>query len=96
MNIIFIHGVNQQVTGYSRGFYNLILKEEIYDKKSALLEGAIHHGRGDQGDGLRITIHRLRSTDYADYADWKKMNDERTYWIHRLRGLPQIDKKIKD
>ena len=25
-NLIFIHGVNQQVTGYSRGFYNLILK----------------------------------------------------------------------
>lgn len=26
MNLIFIHGVNQQTTGYSRGFYNLILK----------------------------------------------------------------------
>lgn len=24
--LIFIHGVNQQVTGYSSGLYNLILK----------------------------------------------------------------------
>lgn len=30
INLIFIHGVNEQITGYSREFYNLILKNYKY------------------------------------------------------------------